>query len=166
MNSYQTFSFFLISLLLPEEMLTESCCSMSCLCMNSKFPREFDFLDWNKEMLRCWLWRRDYYATHHISGRRTEWILAVRYPNPLVAFVYRPKASKSSWMCGRVVVWAVIAIERLSLLKLSKAQIVLQRFFRNHHVLLLHVVLELLVKTVQSVNELVFARVHLPTLWT
>lgn len=67
-------------------------------------------------------------------------------------------------MCRRVVIGAVLTVKRLSLMKVPLAQVILQRFFCNHHVLLLHVMLELLMETVKSMNELVFARMHLPTL--
>lgn len=66
-------------------------------------------------------------------------------------------------MCWRVMVRAVIVVQRLRLLHLSDPNIFLQLFL---HLLLLHVVLKLLMKTVQSMNEFVIARMCRSSLWT
>lgn len=93
-------------------------------------------------------------------------MMAVRYPHSLVAFVYRPETSKTCRMRGRVVIRTVIAVQRLSFVHLPDPDVLLQRFFRNHHMLLLHVILILLMKTVQSMDEFVLARMHQSTLRT
>lgn len=107
-----------------------------------------------------------YYQTHHISYRWTQRILAIRYPDSLIVIVYRPEASKTRRMRWCVVIRAVLVLQGSRFLQLPHPYVILQRFFRNHHLLLLHIVLELLVKTVQSMDELVFTGMSHPTLWT
>lgn len=90
-RAYQTFSFFLCSLLLPDEMLTESCCSRSFLCMNSKLPSEFDFLDCNKWKMKLMPERVKSQLTilvagglsgYLLSGIHTRWLFSLIVQKP------------------------------------------------------------------------------------
>lgn len=87
--------------------------------------------------------------------RRTQRIFAVRNPNSLIALVDRPEAAEAGRMCRRVVVRTVIVVQRLRFLHLPHPDVVLHRLLQ---LLLLHVVLELLMKAVQPMDEFILAR--------
>lgn len=108
----------------------------------------------NKELVE----RRQ--VTHHVCCRWAQWIFAVCHPDSLVIVIDGPVASEASRVRWRVVVWTVM-IECLRLLGLSHPVVFLQRLLGgDHQMLLLHVMLELLVKAVQSINEFVLALMH------
>lgn len=62
-----------------------------------------------------------------------------------------------------IVIWTVVVIQCLRLHHLSDSIVLLQRFFRDHQMFLLHVMLILLMEAVQAMDELVLARMHWST---